>query len=435
MRKKLLALIMAGIATFSLISCSGSNTSTSGGNQGANADNGGKKKITVWAWDPNFNIAIMNEAKARYEAENTDVEIEVVDFAKPDLEQKLHTNLAAGNTADLPEIVLIEDYNAQKFLQGYPQAFEDLTGKIPHSDFAKYRLDIMTIDNKTYGVPFDSGVGGLYYRKDIMEEAGVKPEDLVNITWDRFIEIGKTVKEKTGKGLIALDPNDLGVLRMMLQSSGEWYFDESGKPNFVNNETVKEAFTVLKEMFESGIVNLAPGWNAGLKEINGGTVAAAVTGVWYTASITQEASQSGLWAVAPMPKLNDGKSVNATNYGGSSWYVLSGSENKDAAVDFLSTMYTDTDFYQAILENNGAVASYIPSMEGEAYTKEQEFFGGQPIYEDFAKWMQEVPAVNYGMYTYEAEAVIVAEFQEILNGKSIDDALQSIQTQVEMQIQ
>jgi len=127
------------------------------------------------------------------------VTFEIVDLAKADVEQKLHINLASGVTAGLPDIVLIEDYNAQKYLQSYPGAFADLTDKIKFSDFANYKVGLMTLDGKVYGVPFDSGVSGLFYRTDYLEKAGYKSEDLNNITWDKFIEIGKRLKRRPAK--------------------------------------------------------------------------------------------------------------------------------------------------------------------------------------------------------------------------------------------
>ena len=48
------------------------------------------------------------------------VEIEIVDYAKSDIETKLHTNLSTGSTKNLPDIVLMEDYSAQKYLNSYP---------------------------------------------------------------------------------------------------------------------------------------------------------------------------------------------------------------------------------------------------------------------------------------------------------------------------
>jgi len=136
------------------------------------------KTITIWAWDPNFNIAIMQEAAARYQKINPNVEFDIVSMAKADVEQKLNTILASGVKTALPEIVLIEDYNAQKYLQSYPGSFADLTKQFNYSEFAPYKVKLMTLNNKVYGVPFDSGVTGWFYRRDYLEQAGFKASDL-----------------------------------------------------------------------------------------------------------------------------------------------------------------------------------------------------------------------------------------------------------------
>ncbi|MCX7773557.1 MAG: extracellular solute-binding protein, partial [Clostridia bacterium] len=217
--KRLLSIVLALIFLVSITACSGAKNepAASQGNTTPTATATAtpesstpeptkaaqKEKITVWAWDPNFNIAIMNEAKTRYAAINPNAEIEVVDFAKADVEQKLLVNLSSGTTDGLPDIVLIEDYNAQKYLSAYPNSFADLTGKIDYTQFAPYKVKLMTIGGKTYGIPFDSGVAGTYYRKDLLEQAGFKAADLENITWDRFIEIGEAVKAKTGVAMCA----------------------------------------------------------------------------------------------------------------------------------------------------------------------------------------------------------------------------------------
>lgn len=74
------------------------------------------KDVTVWCWDKEFNGATMKEAAARYAAGHADVKVNIVDFAKGDLEQKLQAQLASGTKEGLPDIVLIEDYGAQKYL-------------------------------------------------------------------------------------------------------------------------------------------------------------------------------------------------------------------------------------------------------------------------------------------------------------------------------
>ncbi len=77
------------------------------------------EEITVWAWDPNFNVAIMEEAAKRYKEIDPDTTFNIISYSKNDIEQKLNTMLTSGVSEGLPEIVLIEDYNAPLYLSAY----------------------------------------------------------------------------------------------------------------------------------------------------------------------------------------------------------------------------------------------------------------------------------------------------------------------------
>ncbi|GGG11203.1 ABC transporter substrate-binding protein [Paenibacillus abyssi] len=430
--KKLLALFMASMLLLAACS-SGSNEPN--GNTGSTGTDGGAQ-VTVWAWDPNFNIKALNIAKEAYAAENPDANINIVENAHDDIIQKLNTGLGAGTTSGLPNIVLIEDYRAQGFLQAYPDMFYDLTEHINASEFAEYKIGPTSFDGKNYGLPFDSGVAGLFVRTDYLEQAGYTIEDLQGIDWKQYIEIGKKVKEATGKDMISLDPNDLGIIRVMIQTVGSWYMEEDGvTPNLVGNEPLKEAFQLYKEMMEANIVKPNSDWSQYVATFNSGDVASVPTGNWINASIKAEASQSGNWAVAPIPKLPDHPdAVNASNLGGSSWYVLN-IPGKEQAADFLAkTFGSNVDFYQQLITEVGAIGTYIPAADGEAYKATDEFYGGQSTITDFAAWTEQIPRVNYGMHTYAIEDILVVEMQNFLNGKDLDKVLEDAQNQAVAQI-
>ena len=294
--------------------------------------------VTVWCWDPNFNGAAMTEAASRYSASHKDVTIKVVDFAKADLEQKLQTQLASGQTNGLPDIVLIEDYGAKKYLLSFPKAFEPMTGKIDYSKFAPYKVELATVEGQTYSVPFDSGVSGLFYRSDLLETAGYKAADLQDITWDQMIDIGKKVFEKTGKPMFSIDGSDAGPIRIMLQSAGSWYFKADGSANIKDNPVFKAALTTWVKMLQTKeLYKPVSGWGDYTGAFNNGDVAGVFTGVWMTGGIKAD-KMSGKWAVAPTPKLAVEGGTHYSNLGGSSWYVLSSAPSKDAAIDFLKTV-------------------------------------------------------------------------------------------------
>ncbi|MDH6265371.1 lactose/L-arabinose transport system substrate-binding protein [Rhizobium sp. SG_E_25_P2] len=393
-------------------------------------------EITVWCWDPNFNVAIMKEAGARYTAKHPETTFNIVDFAKADVEQKLQTSLSSGATDTLPDIVLIEDYGAQKYLQSFPGSFAALSEKIDYSGFAPYKVQLMTLDDKVYGMPFDSGVTGMYYRKDYLEQAGFKPEDMQNITWDRFIEIGKEVEAKTGHKMMGFDPNDAGLTRIMMQSAGEWYFDNDGNLNIENNAALKAALETQGKIMQAGIFKPTAGWNEWLASFTSGDVAAVVTGVWITGTVKAQADQSGKWGVAATPKLSVEGATSASNLGGSSWYVLESSKEKDEAIDFLNEVYAkDTEFYQQILTERGAVGSLMAAREGAAYGAEDPFFGGEKVWQKFSDWLALIPAVNYGIFTNEVDTAVTANLGSMGKGAKVEDVLKAIQSQAEGQIQ
>ena len=393
--------------------------------------------VTVWAWDANFNGATMREAASRYTATNPEANIIVDDSAsQDDIRAKLQTQLLAGSTEGLPDIVLIQDDVAQKYLQSFPGAFEPLSDAIDMSAFAEYKVAAATLDGKSYSLPFDSGVTGLFYRSDYFEEAGFTAEDLNNITWDRLVEIGTVVKEKTGHQLLDLDLADSGLIRMMMQQSGTWYFNEDGSLNIVGNAPLKKALETYAKFYQADLVKPVSGWAEYTGAFTSGEVAAVPVGVWITGTIKANADQSGLWGVAPIPRLDIEGSVNASNQGGSSWYVLASSDNKEEAIDFLKTVWgSDVDFYQKILIGQGAVGSLLAAREGEAYKATDEFFGGAPVWQDFSTWLSQIPSVDYGVFTAEVDSAVQAQLPTIIQGGDLDAALQAINDQAQQQMQ
>jgi lactose/L-arabinose transport system substrate-binding protein len=389
-----------------------------------------KSPITIWAWDPNFNISIMKDAAAIYQKAHPDVEFNIVEMAKADVEQKLHTNLASGTTDGLPDIVLIEDYNGLKYLNSYPGQFSDLTNKINQNDFLKSKVDVAKIGNKYYSMPFDSGVAGFFYRTDMLAEAGYTAADLNNITWDEFCDIAKEYKAKTGNYFFANSKADGGLLRIMLQSNGSWYFDKDGNPYVKDNKSLAEAMRIYKRFIDEDLAYPTNGWTEWVGSINNSTVPTITTGVWIIGSIKAASNQSGDWAVAPCPKLS-ASGTNASNLGGSSWYVLKNGKSNADAIDFLNTIYgANNNFYQDILVKNGAMGSYIPAFSGVNYSKADEFFGGQKVYDLLSQYAEAIPAVNVGEYTYEADAAVMANMEAYYNGQSIEETLEAIDAQL-----
>lgn len=429
--RKILAAAIAGTLVFALGGCGNNSSSSQDENNSAEKNNG--KTITIWAWDDNFNVKAANIAKDYYAKENPDVTVNVVSMAQKDIVQTLNTALSSGTYNGLPDIVLIEDYRIQNYITAYPNELRDLSDIVNPDDFMDYKIEVMKDGDKIYGVPFDSGVTALFYRTDYIEAAGYSVDDMQDITWDKYIEIGKAVKESTGKYMLSLDPSDLGQLRMMMQSSGEWYTDENGKVNIKDNEALKEAVKTYKKIIDSGISTQITGWDPFVAAFQKGDVASVPTGCWIAPTIAAADDQSGKWAVASLPKMADySASTNYSNIGGASWYVLDNTGNGELAEDFLAkTFASDTDLMNELAGEINLVSTLKAAGNAENYSKPDEFFSGQEIFRDFFDWTAEIPAVNYGLYTYTIEDIMTEAVQSILQGADIDETFENTQIQAE----
>jgi lactose/L-arabinose transport system substrate-binding protein len=398
----------------------------------------GRNTITVWAWDDNFNIAIMKTAAARYrELKNVDFNIEIISSSKEDVYKKLQTGLASGGR-NLPDIVLIEDYSFYQYVGAYSKYFYPLHDILDYSQFSPYKVQVMTFDGKRYGVPFDTGVCATFFRDDILKQAGFTIEDITDITWDRFLEIGKEVEAKTGvKMTIANGTNWSSFFRMMIQSAGAWYFDGNNNLTIANNAALKETFETIKKLRDAGVILECADDSQLAGAINNGMTVSVINAAWRVSTVKAEPSQSGKWRVATMPRLNNPKAVNASNTGGSSWYVIENNQPKDIINDFLKTIYAgDRTFYDKILVEQGAVCAWLPSQSGAAYAVGDPFFGNQKVNLFFAQQLPKIPPVNYGQYVPEANTAVNSALFNYLQGTiTVDEALKQAEVQLKNQIQ
>ena len=414
-----LALVMSG--------CTGDT-----GNNGGGDDN----TLTVWAWDPAFNIYALQEAEKIYQVDHPDFKLDIVETPWDDLQTKLTTLAQSQETDELPDIFLTQNNAFQKNVINYPDLFSDFSGSaVDFSEFPSAVADYSTVDGVNYGLPFDSGTAVQALRTDVLEEAGYTIADFTDITWDDFITKGKDVLAKTGKPLLSGQAGSSDTIMMMLQSAGASLFDADGNPTIADNDALDAAIDAYTELVTSGVYVEVNSWDEYIGSFVNGSVAGTIQGVWIVGSIQSAADQSGKWAITDLPKL-DGVS-GATNYsanGGSSW-AISSNANVDLAQDFLaSTFAGSTELYDTILPKSGAVANWIPAGDSEVYSQPSEFFGGQTIFADVVAYGADVPSNNTGVYYYEARDAVSAAITKIIGGTSKKDALDEAQSTVEFAI-
>ena len=397
-----------------------------------------EETLTVWCWDENFNLAAMRTAEKYYQAAgHENFKLDVVNVAEEDIQTRLSTAFSAGVTDELPDIVLMGDSWAHMYLTNFPGCYADLTDAIDFSEFAPYKVSCFTVDDRVYGVPFDSGSAGLFYRTDLLEEAGYTPEDLEDITWWDLLDIAKVIREKTGQYGFQFDPSSgcaFTWMDSMQQASGTWFYDASDpeeNADFASNNVVREMSEILKEAWNNDLVYRTDTRDSsGIGAIQAGKVAFVMNAIWYAPSIMGAEEGSGKWSYTNLPTLTTVETSKYTNIGGSSWVILEASHNKDLAIDFMKTIWAgSTDFYDEILLGQSAVATWLPATKSEVYQTPVEYFGGKPMYADFAAWGEYIPSVDYGTNTWTVNGAInsclIDYFDDLVD---IDGLMENIQS-------
>ena len=83
--------------------------------------------LTVWTWDPNFNVYAIQKAAEIYAQDHEGFKVEVSEVQSDDIETRLTTAVSAGDLSTLPDIFLMQDNSFQKYATNYPDIFTDLT--------------------------------------------------------------------------------------------------------------------------------------------------------------------------------------------------------------------------------------------------------------------------------------------------------------------
>ncbi|SKB46404.1 lactose/L-arabinose transport system substrate-binding protein [Lachnospiraceae bacterium] len=448
MKRKVVSVLLAGAMALSLTACGGSNGSApaSTGNDGAAATDSAATQaatadvasedehtLSVYAWDKNFNIPALKAAEADYQ-KNVDPEFKlniIEQSQSSDVETAITTAASAGDFSTLPDIVLFQDHWIQNFVTNYPDAWKDLSAAdIDWSDFGAEKLSYSTINDVHYGVPVDNGTVIFAYRTDLLEAAGYSIDDVTGVTWDKWIEIGSDVYEKTGKYLLSMDGDGNDLPYMMLQAEGKSQFDENGDPQ-LTSEDVKAVVDVITRAQKANALYLANDWSDYTDQtIVGDMVAGVMNGNWIIPTIEQVAENSGKWEITTCPTLT-GAEGYASN-GGSSLYVTANCKNTDLANDFLAKTFGagSTETYDAALKNGGVITCSTKAGSSDVYNEGVEYFNNQAIYSTIVEFGTHVPVVKQSDFHYTAREQVAAAIQNILGGADIDSALKDAQDQL-----
>jgi len=387
-------------------------------------------KLSVTVWSDTFNGDAIRAAVADYKAnvdKDFDVDLKIVSNAS-ELEDAVAAASASGDYSNLSDIILFQDHSIQRSLAEHPDAWKSLEGaSINWKDFGSEKLSYSTEDGVHYGVPLDNGTAIMAYRTDLLAECGYTVEDMTGISWEKFLEVGKKVYEKTGKPLLSMEAGGNDLPYMMLQAEGESQF-KNGKANIAGNKKLARIVTILSDMVKENVLHLSEDWSAYNDEILQDQVAGVMNGNWIIPTISQVEENSGKWSVTTLPTLDgNGKEGYASN-GGSSLYVTANCKNPELAKDFLAkTFGGSTETYDNALLNGGVITCNVKAGKSDVYNQGIEYFNNQPIYADIVANSAHVPVIEQNEYHYTVRSYVGDAIQAVVEGVPVEEALKEAQ--------
>ncbi len=398
---------------------------------------GEKVKISIGVY-PNLNDNIEAILPQFYEKHpEIEVEMKVLSFA--DHHNALITALAAGTGAS--DVVALEVGFIAKFVAD--GGLVDLT-KEPYNalefkdQFADYAWQqSTTTDGRVLAIPVDLGPGAMFWRRDILDEAGVNVDDIIK-SWDSYIEFGRQVTRDTdgdGKNDVFLIADAADVYQVMIRSGiekGDSIYFGPDNEVLVATERFKNALQMAKTIRDEGLDAEIGAWtNEWFQAFKVGTVATQFSGAWFQDVLKNNAPDtSGLWGAANLP----GRAYST--WGGSFYAIPEQSENKEAAWKLLQFLTTEEEVQLNAFNNIAAFPSLKAAWGNPVFDEPIDFLGKQQANKLYIEIIGNIDGVTTHAAKAFAEETMKNAIAEVLNDDSdIDQALGRAQRRIERLMQ
>ncbi len=349
-------------------------------------------EITVWSWGANLKGLQAN--LAGFNRLYPGLKISLTEMRPPEIYEKLDAGLMAGGVG-LPDVVQIETERLDFFTTKFREGFADLRSWASKYDGQFDPLKWSTVQRvgRTRALPWDSSPAGLFYRADLFRQAGI---DLAKIeTWNDFIEAGQRLQAtKPDMKLLAFNPNDDALLRVLMSLQGASYFTLDNKINLSSPEAAR-ALTLIKRLYSEGLLLSVTGENEALAAVQANRVASYVAGPsWITLLQNNAPEMSGKWEVLALPAVTAGGGRSA-NLGGSMLAQMRTGKNQDAAAAFIEYCLANKENQNLMLTQAGLLPSFLPAHEDSFYFSRQPYFNNKPVWQFFAREVRQLKIAYY----------------------------------------
>ncbi|MBB5872773.1 raffinose/stachyose/melibiose transport system substrate-binding protein [Allocatelliglobosispora scoriae] len=359
-RRSLLGVAGASAGTLLLGACSDDKT----------ADPNGAQTINWWHiqnTDPMLPVwaAIAKE----YETAHSNVKVAIQPLENEAFKAKLTTATQAGSPPDL-----FQSWGGGVLQQQVDAGLvKDITADVQPwiGSLLPAALQPFTIDNKIYGVPFDVGMVGFWYNKELFTKAGITAPPT---TWAELLTVVGKIK---AAGIIPIAlagkekwPGHFYWAYLSMRIGGLGALQQAAKDHNFDTPDFVAAGTRFKELidlapFQKGFLGAEYGSPDGQAATMGnGGAAMELMGQWApSVQASSSTSKKGLGdklGFFPFPAVEGGKGTVAEAFGGGNGFVV-GKNAPAATLDFLKTLLT-----AANQRKSAATGAVLPTVKDAA---------------------------------------------------------------------
>jgi cellobiose transport system substrate-binding protein len=366
--------------------------------------------LTMWIWPGGLSDTVVETVTA----DTPGLETSVIG---DDFKQKLLTGFTAG--ADIPDITGVKGEDMPFFLQE-PDLFTDLnTLDIDDivGEFPEWKLaEATTPDGQLLGLPIDIGPAGLFYREDVLADAGLPTEpdevEAATATYEDYFAFGEELKAATGAHL---EVSAGGLFGKVMGQSETKFVSPEGE--FLGeSDAVRNAWDLSIEAWDRGLVagieDGSPDWASA---VGTGALPTLSGAAWYAGDIKSSvADTAGLWRVTQMPG-------GPANIGGSFLTIPAETEDKEAALEVIKALLSPEN--QAVMyTETGNFPARTTALDEPGLHDGDDFFGGQDTVAVFVEASENMPTVYNSPLDNQVAAPYYTELRNVETGKDPEQA-------------
>ena len=348
--KKMLLVLLAGVAAFSLAACKGATAETTQTPDGMPIGPVTLNVTTTFAGE-DTNAQHYQEAIAAWQAETGNIINDASGTVVETFKARIISDFEMGSEPDI--LFYFNGVDSNPFVEGGKVVSIDEIRSV-YPDYASNMQDSMMgaskEDGKNYSVPMNGYWEGLFVNKQVCEAAGVEIPG-PNTTWDEFMEICQKVKDA---GYIPIAASFAEVPHYWFEFCIYNYLEPSSHkilPKAIDDEQGMawlNGITDMKMLYESGYLpenTLSATDGETFQLFVDSKAAFLIDGTWKVGGIEESTYNVDNFTVTYVPAKDNRKSTDIIGGLSSGWYITKKAwkdpEKQKACVDFITYMTTD----------------------------------------------------------------------------------------------